>query len=87
MLAVSKIDEFGRVVIPKSIRRDAGFDAGAEVEIEGTPMGVVLRLRQAESPVRRVGHVLVYGGTATGDLEAAVQRARAARTKAVLGDR
>jgi AbrB family looped-hinge helix DNA binding protein len=79
----AKLDEFGRVVIPKSVRRNLGLEAGDVLELEESEGGILLRLPHGEPPVRRVGGVLVFGGEAAGDLREAGRRQREERAESV----
>lgn len=40
---VRKIDELGRVVVPKEIRRINGWEAGTDIEMYSSADGLVLR--------------------------------------------
>lgn len=75
----ARIDEFGRIVIPKGIRTRLGLERGAVLEIDESEEGIVLRPGRAEPPVREQSGVLVFTGAPTGDLDRAVERHREAR--------
>ena len=47
---VRRMDDLGRVVIPKEMRTQLGMDPGAPIEIIGTDDGIFLR-KQQELPL------------------------------------
>ncbi|MCC6262433.1 MAG: AbrB/MazE/SpoVT family DNA-binding domain-containing protein [Bryobacterales bacterium] len=58
-----KIDQAGRVILPKPIRDRFGLTAGAELEIQETADGLMLRpARRRSSLVTRDG-LLLHRGT------------------------
>ena len=57
-----KIDKAGRVILPKLIRERLGLRAGADLEIEETPEGVMLRPADTPPSLVRKGSFLVYDG-------------------------
>ena len=50
---VSKIDNFGSVLIPKKIRRKLGFLPGVTVQLEETDNQIILKVTPA--PERKIG--------------------------------
>jgi len=84
-MATTKLDRFGRIVIPKPIRDGLGLEPGAELEVE--EQGETIILTPADHPpfVKRKGHILVYTGKAEGDLVDAVRRDREERIRRVSG--
>lgn len=79
----TKVDQFGRVVIPKGIRSRLGLKRGTVLEIDEREEGIVLRPERVEPPVRLSRGVLVFTGAPTGGLEEAVQRHRDERLRSV----
>lgn len=73
------IDRFGRLVVPKNIREKLGLKPGVEIEIEEQESEIVIRQVEHESPLRFEDGVLVFAGTATGDLAESVRRHREER--------
>ena len=43
---IRKIDDMGRIVIPKDVRRTLGISAGDEIEISVTDGEVILKKRE-----------------------------------------
>ena len=70
------VDRFGRIVVPKDIRDRLGLRPGAEVEIEEQGSEVVLKQVEREAPLKLEQGVLVFTGTATGDIADAVRTHR-----------
>ncbi len=73
------LDRFGRVVVPKDIRDRLGLKPGAEIEIGEHGNEVVLKPVEHETPLKLEEGVLVFTGTATGDLMEAVRTHREER--------
>jgi len=73
------LDRFGRVVVPKGIRDRLGLKPGAEIEIDEQENEVVLKLVEHGTPLNHEDGVLVFTGTATGDLMEAVRTHREER--------
>jgi AbrB family looped-hinge helix DNA binding protein len=68
------IDKFGRLVIPKNIRDRLGLKAGVEVEIEEHDNEIVIRQVGHRLPLRVEDGVLIFEGTATGDIAGSMRR-------------
>ena len=77
----SRVDEFGRIVIPKGIRSRLGLRRGSVLEIDESEEGIVLRPGRGEPPVTVRKGVLVFTGAPTGDLDQALQRHRDERLR------
>ena len=81
----TKLDKFGRIVIPKQVRDDLGLEAGDRLEVrEGE--GVILL-----KPLREDGHIivkdgiLVFTGTIEGDILDVIRADREERIRHVSG--
>jgi len=70
------LDRFGRVVVPKDIRDRLGLRPGAEIEIDEKGNEVVLKPVEHEPPLMVKEGILVFSGTATGDIRGAVRAHR-----------
>lgn len=79
------VDRFGRVVVPKSMRDRLGLRAGAAIEIEEADGRLSLRPIEDTAPLIMKEGVLVFGGAAIGDLEAAVAADRDERSRRIAG--
>ncbi len=77
------IDRFGRIVIPKDLRDDMGLEAGAVLQIEKEGEKIVLQPVQGEPQVMEKKGVLVFTGTAVGDVGAALHEHRKRRLKKI----
>jgi len=84
-MATTRVDRFGRIVIPKPIRDSLGLDAGAELKIAEEGGSVILTRIVSPPVVRLKGHVPVHTGKAEGDLVNAVRRDREERIRKVSG--
>lgn len=67
------VDKFGRVVIPKQVRDDLGLKPGSVLQIEEAEQEVIMKPLHAEPKLINKGGVLVFSGTATGDIAEAVR--------------
>jgi AbrB family looped-hinge helix DNA binding protein len=77
------LDRFGRIIIPKDVRDDMGLEAGAVLQIEKKGERIVLQPVQGEPQVTEKKGILVFTGTAIGDVEAALHEHRKKRLKKV----
>ena len=75
------LDRFGRIVIPKDVRDDMGLEAGAVLQIEKEGEKIVLQPIQGEPQVMEKKGILVFTGTALGDVGAALHEPRKSRLK------
>jgi AbrB family looped-hinge helix DNA binding protein len=75
------LDRFGRIVIPKDVRDDMGLEAGAILQIEKKGEKIVLQPVQDEPQVMEKKGILVFTGTAVGDVGAALHEHRKSRLK------
>jgi len=73
------LDKFGRIVIPKRVRDDLGLKPGAVLQIEQADQKILMEPVNEEPHVVVKNGVLVFSGTATGDLVGAIQTHRQER--------
>lgn len=83
----TRLDKFGRVILPKEIRDDLGLSAGDAMEVRETSGGILLTLAAGSDTdsLRVVDGVLVFDGVAIAGIEGAVKQDRDARTKKLSG--
>ncbi len=79
----TKLDKFGRVVLPKDIRDNLNLKPGQVLRIEKSDDEVILKPLRREAPLHVKGGVLIFSGTATGDIMEAVRLHREERLKKV----
>ncbi len=77
------LDRFGRLVVPKEIRDRLGLKPGSVVEIDEHENEVVLKPLEHETPFRMEEGILVFTGTALGDLSEAVRGHREERLQRI----
>lgn len=77
------LDRFGRIVIPKDVRDDMGLEVGAILQIEKEGEKIVLQPIRGEPKVTEKKGILVFTGTAVGDIEAALRDHRNRRLKRI----
>ena len=63
-----KIDNFGRVTVPKAVRRELHFRPGSVLEIEVRGNEIVLGSTPDDQALREKDGLLVFEGRPTGDL-------------------
>ena len=81
----TKVDRFGRIVVPKEIRDRHGMVPGSQVEIEDSPERIVLHvLSDLPGLVEKEG-ILVFRGRPSGDLDAAISSQRIERLRKTGG--
>ena len=73
------LDRFGRIVIPKDVRDDMGLEAGAILQIEKEGEKIVLQPVHGEPKITEKKGILVFTGTAVGDVGAALHEHRKRR--------
>ena len=61
-----KIDKFGRVLLPKSIRRQLQLGPGSVLEVEALKSDIELSLVRDEQSLKKMEGLLVYGGRPVG---------------------
>lgn len=77
------LDKFGRIVIPKRVRDDLGLKPGAVLQIEQADQKILMEpVNEGPHVVVKDG-VLVFTGTATGDIVRAIQLHRQERLSKV----
>ena len=81
----TKVDRFGRIVVPKEMRDRHGLVPGSQVEIEDSAETIVLRvLSDLPGLVEKQG-ILIFRGRATGDLDSAIRSQRNERLRKTGG--
>ena len=78
------LDKFGRVVIPKKIRDHLGLKNGEILQVEALNNEILLKPIRNESHLRVKDGVLVFSGTAKGEILEAVQAHREERLKKIV---
>jgi AbrB family looped-hinge helix DNA binding protein len=73
------LDKFGRIVIPKRVRDDLGLKPGTALQIEQADQRILMEPINEEPHVVVKDGVLVFSGTATGDLAGAIKVHRGER--------
>ena len=79
----TKLDKYGRVVLPKDIRDDLDLKPGQVLKVESVDEKVILKPVKKEVSLHVKNGVLVFSGTATGDIVDAVKQHREGRLKKV----
>ncbi|MGH9324804.1 MAG: AbrB/MazE/SpoVT family DNA-binding domain-containing protein [Vicinamibacteria bacterium] len=79
-----KLDRFGRVVLPKTLRDDLDLEAGDVLVVEEVDDGILLRpVRDEPGLVEKEG-VLVFTGKPTEDVARTLEKIRAGRLRGLL---
>ena len=73
------LDKFGRLVIPKQVRLHLGLKAGAVLKVEERGQKVLLEPVEEEPCLVVKDGLLVFSGSASGELSGAVRAHRSDR--------
>ena len=83
----AKIDNFGRIVIPKKIRDEFGISKSSEIEINTTDNDEIIIKPGASKPfVKNKDGVLVVCSESVGSLEDVLKGDREERIRKILRD-
>lgn len=82
-----KIDDFGRILIPKQIRDHLGLTPGVTMQLEEKGEEKLIMRVVHEKPTLEISEgVLVFNGTATVDVEETVRELRDERLRKLAGE-
>ncbi len=79
------LDNFGRIVIPKKIRKNFNLKPGTRIRIEENDQTITLKAIHEEPTLVWKDKVLVYSGTIVGDIDETLKKHREERIKMVGG--
>jgi len=82
----TKVDRFGRIVIPKKIRNDFGLTKNTEVEVEATTDNIIVHPKQSKPFVVDKDGVLVVCAEPTESFTDFLQKERDERLKKIAKD-
>jgi transcriptional pleiotropic regulator of transition state genes len=82
-LMETRLDKFGRVVLPKDIRDHLDLKPGQVLKVERADEEVILKPVEKKLPLNVKNGVLVFSGAATGDIAKAVKEHRQGRLRKV----
>ncbi len=83
----TKIDDFGRMVIPKKIRDDLAISKDSEISLISRDNEIIIRIDNTNKPfIQDQEGVLVVCSEPAGSFEEAIKDNRDERIKKVLGD-
>jgi len=82
----TKIDKFGRIVIPKKIRNDFGLKNNTEVEVEATSDNIIVHPKPSSPFVIDKDGILVVCSEPLESFTDFLQKEREDRMKRVTGD-
>ena len=77
------IDRFGRIVVPKEMRKRFGRAPGAQVEIQEQDQEIVIRQVSVKPSLLVENGLLVFDGEASGDIASWVRKVREDRNAKV----
>ena len=87
MIFKTKIDRFGRIVIPKKLRDEFGITDNSEIKIEKTDTNDIIIHPKISKPfVEEKGGVLVACSEPTGSFGNFIEKERENRMKNILKD-
>ncbi len=73
------LDRFGRVVIPKQVRDHLGLQPGAVLQIKQDRQKILMEPVHGEPRLALKKGILVFQGTAAGDIVGAIKKHRGKR--------
>lgn len=81
-----KLDDYGRIVIPKEVRDKLGIRSGSSLEVcvereGGTEVAITLKPKGQEPALQRKGELLVHSGSLTEEDFDVVEQIRSGRRK------
>ncbi len=82
---VVQLDKFGRIVIPKKIRKDFNLKPGSSIRIEETKEEILLTPVEEKPTLVEKDGVLVFTGVPTEDIESQVDIIRQQRSQLLGG--
>jgi AbrB family looped-hinge helix DNA binding protein len=82
-LMETRLDKFGRVVLPKNIRDHLDLKPGQVLKVERADEEVILKPVEKELPLHVKDGVLVFSGAVAGDVAKAVKEHREGHLKKV----
>ena len=78
------IDKFGRILLPKKIRKTMGIKPGAVLTIQEDPQGIHLKVVEEKAPLFEKKGVLVFSGVPMGEFLTILDEVRNQRNKKVF---
>ncbi len=82
-----KVDDFGRVLIPKVIREHLGLTPGTNISLEEKGEEELIMRVVHEKPVMEISEgVLVFNGTALSDIDESLKDIRQKRLHKLAGE-
>jgi AbrB family looped-hinge helix DNA binding protein len=79
------LDRFGRVVLPKALRKDFNLHAGSRLLVKEKGREIILQPEDNGNVCSMKNGTLVFTGTAVGDITGEIDRLREERAEAVGG--
>lgn len=80
----TKIDDFGRMVIPKKIRDKPGIIKGSEIQIDTMDEGIIIRKKEEKLLIEDKEGILAVWSETTGPVDSSIQKDREDRMKKIL---
>jgi len=77
----TKLDKFGRIVIPKSVRKNLGLKPGEILQLEESGEKIIIKPNQKEECLSLKDGVLVFTGSVDGDILESIKDNRKKRIK------
>lgn len=83
---ITKIDKFGRIVLPKEVREQLGITSTTNLTVEEDGKRIIIEPIEEKDMTVRKDDVLVFVGEAKINLEEVLAADRAERAKKIWGD-
>lgn len=79
------VDQAGRIVLPKAVRRRFHLEQGSLLRLVVESDGIVLKAQDLSAPLVQRGSLLVHQGSAKGDLLTTLDDSRSDRDRQIHG--
>ena len=77
----TRLDKFGRVIIPKSIRQNLGLRPGEIMQLEEEGEKIILKPNSNEESLKLKDGILVFSGKIEGDITNIIKDERSKRIR------
>lgn len=82
----TRLDKFGRIVIPKSVRDHLGLSTGAVLYVEEQNHDIILKIADHHAPLKVQDGITVYTAKSVDDIEKTQEKERDERLDKLGGD-
>jgi AbrB family looped-hinge helix DNA binding protein len=81
---IATLDKFGRIIIPKKVRKQLGITTETSLNIEQDGKRIIIEPISEEEPIVNKDGILVFTGKLQGDIDQFIMKDREKRIKKLL---